>query len=79
MKLSFCNSVELSDGRISFGMLPQTFNLIVVSNQNGTILTSALNYWQNLAPNSGGLAVGLIVEVRPGVYHKPDIALESLS
>ena len=42
----------------------QTFNLEVVSNSNGTIVSDALNYWQTLAPNGGGIAVGLIVEVR---------------
>lgn len=42
----------------------QTFNLEVVSNSNGTIVSDVLNYWQTLAPNGGGIAVGLIVEVR---------------
>ena len=41
----------------------QTFNLQVVSNANGTIVASALSYWQTLSPNGGGVAVGLIVEV----------------
>ncbi len=45
----------------------QTFNLEVVSNANGTIVSDALNYWQTLAPNGGGIAVGLIVEVHPCV------------
>lgn len=42
----------------------QTFNLEVVSNANGTIVSQAMSYWQTLAPNGGGIAVGLIVEVQ---------------
>ena len=41
----------------------QTFNLQIISNANGTIMASALSYWQTLSPNGGGAAVGLIVEV----------------
>ena len=47
----------------------QTFNLQVVSNANGTIVASALSYWQTLSPNGGGVAVGLIVEVCISPYN----------
>ena len=42
----------------------QTFGLEIVTNGNGTIVAQALNYWQTLSSNGGGVAVGAIVEVR---------------
>ncbi|EIE18857.1 hypothetical protein COCSUDRAFT_59785 [Coccomyxa subellipsoidea C-169] len=56
----------------TYGNIRQTFNLEVVSNANGTIVSDALNYWQTLAPNGGGIAVGLIVEVSDGLG-MPDV------
>lgn len=41
----------------------QTFSLEVITSGNGTIVAQALNYWQTLSSNGGGVAVGLIVEV----------------
>jgi hypothetical protein len=41
----------------------QTFSLEVITSGNGTIVSQALNYWQTLSSNGGGVAVGLIVEV----------------
>lgn len=62
MKADFSPSGSLT-GLMTNVCVLQTFNLVVVSNANGTIVSSALSYWQNLAPNGGGIAVGLIVEV----------------
>ena len=42
----------------------QTFSLVVDSNANGSIVASAINYWQTLAPLSGSIAVGFIVQVK---------------
>ncbi|BDA48966.1 probable major extracellular endoglucanase at N-terminal half [Coccomyxa sp. Obi] len=56
----------------SYGNIKQTFNLEVVSNANGTIVSQAVSYWQTLAPNGGGIAVGLIVEVLSGTG-APDV------
>lgn len=49
----------------------QTFNLEVVSNANGTVVSEALSYWQTLAPNGGGIAVGLIIEVQLLRFYYP--------
>ena len=45
----------------------QTFGLEIITNGNGTIVSQALNYWQTLSSNGGGVAVGAIVEVGLGV------------
>ena len=45
----------------------QTFGLEIITNGNGTIVTQALNYWQTLSSNGGGVAVGAIVEVGLGM------------
>ena len=47
----------------------QTFGLEIITNGNGTIVAQALNYWQTLSSNGGGVAVGVIVEVGLGVNH----------
>ena len=36
----------------------------MLSNANGTIVASAINYWQTLPALSGSIAVGFIVQVR---------------
>ena len=41
----------------------QTFGLEINTDGNGTIVAQALNYWQTLSSNGGGVAVGAIVEV----------------
>lgn len=41
----------------------QTFGLEIITDGNGTIVAQALNYWQALSSNGGGMAVGVIVEV----------------
>ena len=47
----------------------QTFGLEIITNGNGTIVAQALNYWQTLSSNGGGVAVGAIVEVGLGINH----------
>lgn len=53
----------LKSSTLSCSYCVQTFSLEVTTSGNGTIVAQALNYWQTLSSNGGGVAVGLIVEV----------------
>ena len=55
----------------------QTFGLEINTDGNGTIVAQALNYWQALSSNGGGVAVGVIVEVGLDVPYEDEVTHET--